>query len=206
MAREREIFTEKLQEIVQLSKSLSKPKLPDQPHIPNLNSDNLVVAECSDARPDLAKDHPEQLVGCNNAELQEASAGTLSCPPLPDIIIADDAGRICYARKALIEAWKEAKVDRDGKVEYEMREINGKQVRAPKMVHKTLNISDLNNKYAQQLLGWLAKDEKLQLALSTTLDSSGTMPPIILNYYRNNPYLVGFCDNGSKRELRYGGG
>jgi hypothetical protein len=87
-----------------------------------------------------------------------------------------------------------------------MREVNGKQMRVPKMVHKTLNISDLNHKYAQQLLSWLAKNDKLQLALASSMDTSGVMPPIIMNYYRNNPYLVGFCENTSKRELRYFGG
>jgi hypothetical protein len=200
-----EILANKIAEITAIGRSITNPKLPDQPRISNLNSDNLVVAECSDARPDLPSGHPEQLVGCNNAELQEASSGSLSCPPLPDFIITDEAGRICYARKDLIDAWKEAKTDKDGKVEYEMREVNGKQMRVPKMVHKTLNISDLNHKYAQQLLSWLAKNDKLQLALASSMDTSGVMPPIIMNYYRNNPYLVGFCENGSKRELRYAG-
>jgi hypothetical protein len=203
MSRE-EILANKIAEITAIGKSITRPKLPNQPRIPNLNSDNLVVAECSDARPDLPAGHPDQLVGCNNAELQEASAGTLSCPKLPDTIISDEAGRICYARKELIDSWKEAKIDKDGKVEYEMKEVNGKHVRVPKMINKTLNISDLNNKYAQQLLSWLAKNDKLQLALASALDTSGVMPPIIMNYYRNNPYLVGFCENGSKREKRYG--
>ena len=203
MSRE-EILANKIAEITAIGRSITRPKLPDQPRIQNLNGDNLVVAECSDARPDLPLSHPEQLVGCNNAELQEASAGTLSCPKLPDTIISDEAGRICYARKEVINSWKEAKLDTDGKVEYEMKEVNGKTVRVPKMVNKTLNISDLNNKYAQQLLSWLAKNDKLQLALASALDTSGVMPPIIMNYYRNNPYLVGFCENGSKRELRLG--
>jgi hypothetical protein len=137
----------------------------------------------------------------------EASAGTLSCPPLSkanDPLIVDQAGRICYARKDLLEAWKEAEVDKAGNVVYDVQEVKGKMVRVPRMRNKTLNIEQLTAKYANQLIGWLSKNDKLQIALASSLDTSGSLPPIILNYYRNNPYVVAFCENDSKRELRFG--
>ena len=193
----RKNLADQLDQVAKIAQGLRNPSVKDQPHIRNLQSD-IVVEQCADARPDL--------VGCNNAELMEASAGTLSCPPLSkatDPLIVDEAGRICYARKDLLEAWKEADVDKDGKVQYVTKEVNGKKVRVPKMVDKTLNIDDLTNKYANQLIGWLSKNDKLQIALASSLDSSGTLPPIILNYYRNNPYIIGFCENKSKRETRY---
>jgi len=197
-AQVREKLADSIDRIAAIGKGLRTNQLEDIPHVPSISTQNVVVEKCSDARPDL--------MGCNNAELMEASAGTLSCPPLEkatDPLIVDQAGRICYARKDLLEAWKEADVDKDGNVLYDMKEVKGRMVRVPRMRNKTLNIDDLTDQYANQLLKWLANNKNLQIALATSLDSSNTMPPIILNYYRSNPYIVGFCENLSKKEYRF---
>jgi len=172
--------------------------LPEQPFIRNLQSD-MVVEKCSDARSDL--------VGCNPKELFEATAGQLSCPPkekASDPMIWDESGRLCYARKALIDSWKQVKLDKKGKVIYdEYVNESGETYRVPQKEAKTLDIDELTNKYASYLMNLISKNDKLQLALTSVMDTSGSTPPIILNYYRNNPYIIGFCENGSKQERRF---
>lgn len=190
-----------LRQVDKLTKTatlLREDGLPEQPFIRNLQSD-MVVEKCSDAR--------EDLVGCNPKELYEATAGQLNCPPkekATDPMIFDQDGRLCYARKALKEAWKQVKLDKKGKVIYEeMVNAEGETVRVPVKEDKTLDIDELTNKYASYLMNLISKNDKLQLALTSVMDTSGSTPPIILNYYRNNPYIIAFCENGSKKERRF---
>jgi hypothetical protein len=192
-----------LKQIDKLTKTASQLKdgLPEQPFLRNWQSD-MVVEKCSDVRDDL--------VGCNPRELLEATAGQLNCPPKEkalDPMVWDEDGRLCYAKKVLIDAWKQVKLDKHGKVIYEdVINDKGVRVRVPQKEHKTLDIDELSKKYATYLMNLISKNDKLQLALSNAMDTTGTVPPIILNYYRNNPYLLAFCENKSKRELRFAAG
>jgi hypothetical protein len=194
-------FNSLLRQVDKLTKTataLRDDNLPDQPFIRNLQSD-MIVEKCSDARSDL--------VGCNPKELFEATAGQLNCPPkekATDPMIWDQDGRLCYAKKALKEAWRQVKLDKKGKVIYEeYTNENGVTSLRPVKEDKTLNIDELTNKYATYLMNLISKNDKLQLALTSVMDNSGSTPPIVLNYYRNNPYIIAFCENGSKKERRF---
>lgn len=134
---------------------------------------------------------PPELVGCNASELFKATGGELTCPDLsmaPDPLIVDSKGRVCYAEKDILNHWTE--VGPDGKKRY-----------------KQIDIDALMNKYSQQLLDKFMdpSNKKLLIAASQAARNGFNIPPIILNYYKYNPFVEAFCDNASKGEKRLEG-
>ena len=145
----------------------------------NVLSDAVKVDKC-----------PPHLIGCNAAELFKATGGELTCPDLsmaPDPLIVDNKGRVCYAEKDILDHWMEMGGDGVAKL-------------------KNINIDSLIHKYSQELLQKFMDpaNKKLLIAASQAARTGFNIPPIILNFYKYNPYVMKFCLNGSKAEQRTG--
>jgi hypothetical protein len=143
----------------------------------NVLSDAVKVDKC-----------PPHLIGCNASELFKATGGELTCPDLgmaPDPLIVDNKGRVCYAEKDILEHWMEMGGDGVAKL-------------------KNINIDSLIHKYSQELLQKFMDpaNKKLLIAASQAARTGFNIPPIILNFYKYNPFLMKFCLNGSKGETR----
>jgi len=133
---------------------------------------------------------PAPLVGCSAAELFKATGGELSCPDLsmaPEPLIIDGKGRICYAKEDITNHWMET--GPDGKKRY-----------------KKITVENLINKYSQELLEKFLdpSNKKLLIAASQAARNGFHIPPIILNFYKYNPFVFSFIKNSSKMESRTG--
>lgn len=135
---------------------------------------------------------PAPLVGCSASELYKATGGELTCPELgmaPDPLIVDAKGRVCYAKQDILDHWME--VGPDGKKRY-----------------KKISVENLINKYSQELLEKFLdpNNKKLLIAASQAARNGFNIPPIILNFYKYNPFVSSFTQNQFKFEERQGGG
>jgi len=133
---------------------------------------------------------PAPLVGCSASELYKATGGELTCPELgmaPDPLIVDGKGRVCYAKEDILSHWME--VGPDGKRRY-----------------KKISIENLINKYSQELLEKFLdpSNKKLLIAASQAARNGFNIPPIILNFYKYNPFVYSFTQNRPKYEDRMG--
>jgi hypothetical protein len=131
---------------------------------------------------------PAPLVGCSASELYKATGGELTCPELgmaPDPLIVDAKGRVCYAKEDILNHWME--VGPDGKKRY-----------------KKISVENLINKYSQELLEKFLdpNNKKLLIAASQAARNGFNIPPIILNFYKYNPFLYAYCQNLGKHEER----
>ena len=133
---------------------------------------------------------PPPLVGCSASELFKATGGELTCPDqsmAPEPMVIDAKGRVCYAEQDILNQWME--IGPGGEKRF-----------------KPISIESLMNKYSQQLLEKFLdpNNKKLLIAASQAAKNGFNIPPIILNFYKYNPFLMGFTENLSKHESRVG--
>jgi hypothetical protein len=133
---------------------------------------------------------PPPLVGCSASELFKATGGELTCPDqsmAPEPLVIDGKGRVCYAEQDILNQWME--VGPNGEKRF-----------------KPISIESLMNKYSKQLLEKFLdpNNKKLLIAASQAARNGFNIPPIILNFYKYNPFLMGFTENSSKHESRVG--
>lgn len=112
---------------------------------------------------------PSGLIGCNAAELYEKTGGELNCPPIemaPDPLIVDHKGRVCYAPSDIRDQFK----------------------------GKTLNITDLMEKYALKLVKMLQNGQNLATAIEVA-NKGPAGNPIVMNAYVNSPRIRAACQS-----------
>jgi hypothetical protein len=131
---------------------------------------------------------PPPLVGCNAAELFRATGGELGCPDLSlasEPLVIDSKARVCYAEQDILNHWME--IGPDGKQRY-----------------KKLDIDSLMVKYSKQLLEKFLDpaNKKLLIAATQAARNGFNIPPIILNFFKYNPFVEAFTTNGTKHETR----